>query len=477
MKIKLPDAVKTIIQQLNSHGHEAYAVGGCVRDVFLGRQPADWDITTSAKPMEIKGIFRKTIDTGLQHGTVTVMIDHVGYEVTTYRIDGEYEDGRHPKQVEFTSELVKDLERRDFTINAMAYNETDGLVDEFDGIGDLERGIIRCVGVPGHRFDEDALRMLRAVRFSGQLGFRLEEKTRGAILSRKENLQKVSRERIRVELSKLLVSGDAGQLRVGIETGLVDTFLPELVEAMGVDQKNPHHIYTVGEHSIHGLEVMNRFFGKDSKLRDAVEIPDKALMLGQNIASNISEKEHLSLCLTMLLHDIAKPVCMTVDENGIGHFKHHPEVGGDMAKKILRKLTFDNDTMRLVEHLIQYHDYTIGEGQRGIRRISSRIGKENMDKLILVHLSDVLAQNPDTWEGKLELIYKAWDEFQIIMKQNQAVSIKELAINGKDLIELGVAPGKGMGEILTHLLEIVLENPTKNTRETLLELVKNDIVS
>ena len=240
-QMTMPQEVVRIINTLEQHGYEAYAVGGCVRDAMLGREPEDWDITTSAKPLEVKGLFRKTIDTGLQHGTITVMVNGEGYEVTTYRIDGEYEDGRHPKEVAFTTSLRMDLERRDFTINAMAYNDRSGLVDEFDGVGDLKRGVIRCVGDAGQRFDEDALRMLRAVRFSGQLGFTIEDATLQAMEQRIQNLQKISAERIRVEMTKLLISPNPGRFRVAYTSGMTGVFLPEFDRMMTCDQKNHHH--------------------------------------------------------------------------------------------------------------------------------------------------------------------------------------------------------------------------------------------
>ena len=241
MQIQLPEAVRWILNELQKHGQDAYAVGGCVRDTILGRSPQDWDITTSARPEQVKAIFKRTIDTGIQHGTVTVMVDHVGYEVTTYRIDGEYEDARHPKEVTFTSNLLEDLKRRDFTINAMAYNETTGLVDAFDGIGDLRRGIIRCVGNARERFGEDALRMLRAVRFAAQLGFTIEAETRTAIEELAGNLKKVSAERIQVELTKLLVSAHPDELRTLYQTGISAVILPEWDAMMETAQNHPHH--------------------------------------------------------------------------------------------------------------------------------------------------------------------------------------------------------------------------------------------
>ncbi|MCI5517194.1 MAG: CCA tRNA nucleotidyltransferase, partial [Roseburia sp.] len=296
---KLPENVNFIIHTLMEHGFEGYAVGGCVRDTLLGRTPQDWDITTSARPEQVKELFSHTIDTGIQHGTVTVMLDHEGYEVTTYRIDGEYEDARHPKEVTFTANLIEDLKRRDFTINAMAYNEAAGLVDAFDGIGDLKRKVIRCVGDPMERFSEDALRMLRAVRFAAQLGFEIAPDTKDAVSRLAETIQKVSAERIQVELVKLLVSDHPEEIRQVYELGLSAQVLPEFDRMMQTPQRNIHHCYSVGEHTIHALMQIRA---------------DKVLRL------------------TMLFHDVAKPLCITVDDNGEEHYHGHPKMGADMTK-------------------------------------------------------------------------------------------------------------------------------------------------
>lgn len=473
MNIKLPEAVREIIGCLENAGHEAYAVGGCVRDTLLGRKPEDWDITTSAKPPEIKQFFKRTIDTGIQHGTVTVLINHVGYEVTTYRIDGEYEDNRHPKQVEFTGNLTEDLQRRDFTINAMAYNERTGLVDAFDGVGDLTRGVIRCVGNPGMRFDEDALRMLRAVRFSGQLGFSIDGQTREAIIERAHHLKKISAERIRVELTKLLVSGGAGQLHEAVTTGMTAYFLPELDGMMHCEQKNPHHIFTVGEHSIYSVRVMNLFFGLGDVSWGGGDFPEEVMRLGKQIAADCDKKTHQALCMTMLLHDVAKPKCMSIDEKGIGHFRGHPIEGETLAEHILRRLTFDNDTMSLVKGLILHHDEQIRPELRSLRRAASRIGRERMPLLCLVQFADVLSQNPELASDKLARILAVYELFQKMEKERPALTVKELAVTGRDVMEeLALQPGPCVGEILQFLLEKVLDNPQQNTRKSLLSLAK-----
>lgn len=438
IQIILPEKVKHIIDTLMEHGHEAYAVGGCVRDSILSRTPQDWDITTSAKPQEVKALFRHTIDTGIQHGTVTVMIDHEGFEVTTYRIDGEYEDARHPREVMFTSNLLEDLKRRDFTINAMAYNETDGIVDAFDGIGDLQRGIIRCVGRAEERFSEDALRMFRAIRFAAQLGFEIEEETRAAIRKLAGNIAKVSAERIQVELVKLLISGHPEELKSAYETGLTAVILPEFDAMMETPQQNPHHCYTVGEHTIAALKAAPQ---------------DKVLRL------------------TMLLHDVAKPICRTTDEEGTDHFYGHPAKGSEMARRILRRLKFDNDTTDRVCKLVQWHDDNPNLESRGIRRAVSRIGVEQYPALFAVKRADILAQSGYRREEKLAYVDSYERMYREILEKQQCLTIRELAVNGKDLIEAGMNPGKEIGEMLKELLKLVLEEPWKNTKEELLAVV------
>ena len=436
MKINLPENVNFIINTLMEHGFDAYAVGGCVRDTMLSRIPKDWDITTSAKPEQVKALFRHTIDTGIQHGTVTIMLNHEGYEVTTYRIDGEYEDARHPKEVQFTSNLLEDLKRRDFTINAMAYNEKKGLVDAFDGIGDLKRGIIRCVGEARERFSEDALRMLRAVRFAAQLGFEIENETKAAIRELAPNIAKVSAERIQVELVKLLTSNHPEEIQTAYETGLTKVFLPEFDQMMVTPQNHPHHCYSVGEHTIEALKNI----GADKVLR-----------------------------LTMLLHDIAKPLCRTTDEKGVDHFYGHEKEGSLLAKKILRRLKFDNDTTDRVCRLVLCHDDRPPLEERAIRRAIYRNGEEQYPAFFAVKQADTLAQSMYKREEKLAYLKEYEKKYQEILEKKQCLSIRDLAVNGTDLIADGRKPGKEIGEILKALLELVLEHPEKNTKEKLLE--------
>lgn len=437
MRIDVPEHVNFIIDTLYANGFEAYAVGGCVRDTLLGRTPQDWDITTSAKPQQVKSLFKKTIDTGIEHGTVTVMIEHIGYEVTTYRIDGEYEDSRHPKEVTFTSNLVEDLKRRDFTINAMAYNDREGLVDAFDGISDLKNKVIRCVGDPMERFNEDALRMLRAVRFAAQLGFEIEEGTKDAVRRLAGTIAKISAERIQVEMVKLLVSAHPEEIRSAYELGLTAVFLPEFDVMMKTRQNNMHHMYTVGEHTIHA--IMN--------IR-----PDKVLRI------------------TMLFHDIAKPVCKSVDEDGQEHYHGHPKEGARMTADILKRLKFDNDTIKRTCKLIEAHDDRPRINERNVRRAVNRIGIEQFPSLFEVKRADILAQSQYEREEKLRDVDEFERVYNEIIEKEQCIQKKDMHLNGRDLIQMGMKPGKQMGEVLDQIFEMVLDDPSLNDRQKLMEL-------
>ena len=449
MMIELPEKVHTIIQTLMDAGYEAYAVGGCVRDSILGRTPDDWDITTSAKPQEVKSLFRRTIDTGIQHGTVTIMIGKEGFEVTTYRIDGEYEDHRHPKEVLFTSNLIEDLKRRDFTINAMAYNEVEGLVDAFEGHKDLENGIIRAVGDPKERFTEDALRIMRAVRFAAQLGYEIEEQTKQAAIILSVHLKDISVERIQVELVKLLTSKHPEFLKIAYDMDITKVILPEFDQMMLTSQNHPHHCYTVGEHTLKALEQVKITDFEDKKTLKQVR-------------------------LAILFHDIGKPETKKVDNKGIDHFYGHPEVSEKIAKKILQRLHFDNDTIKVVCALVKYHDYKPVPTPQGVRRAIHRIGEEIFPLLFPVKKADIYAQSDYLREQKLKREEEIAAIYEEIVSQNQCLSIKDLAITGKDLMELGIKPSKELGDILNMLLDLVLEDPSRNTKEELILLVKEN---
>lgn len=442
MKVNLPSDVNSIIKALEDNGFEAYAVGGCVRDSILGRIPEDWDITTSAKPEDIKSIFPRTVDTGIQHGTVTVLMGNCGYEVTTYRIDGTYTDGRHPDEVVFTSNLTEDLKRRDFTINAMAYNDRSGIVDEFDGIKDLENKVIRCVGNPYERFNEDALRIFRAVRFSAQLGFDIEEGTKQAIKDLSPNLEKISAERIQTELVKLLISNEPEKMRTLYELGITKVVLPEFDVMMETKQNSLYHYASVGEHTIDVLKSIR--------------------------ATKV-------LRITALLHDVSKPECITTDEDGYNHFKFHPEHGAVKAVQILRRLKFDNDTISKVKTLIMYHD-TRPSTPNGVRKLVNKVGEELFPDLIEIKWADLKGQSDYKLEEKTKLIEFCQNYFYTILEEKQCTSLKTLAVNGKDLIDLGITEGKVIGEKLNALLNEVLDNPELNDKETLLSFVRNNKV-
>ena len=439
MKIELPKKVLFIINNLQLHGYEAFAVGGCVRDSILARRPQDWDITTSAKPEEIKKLFRRTIDTGIEHGTVTVLFGKDSFEVTTYRIDGAYEDSRHPKEVQFTNRLEEDLRRRDFTINAMAYNDQVRLVDVFGGMQDLNHHLIRCVGDPEERFSEDALRILRAVRFSAQLNFPIESATADAIRKLAPNLQNISAERIQAELVKLLVSPHPERIRDAYELGLTKVILPEWDAMEGVAQ---NHKYDVAEHTLRALKNVKR---------------DKILRL------------------TMLFHDMGKPMMKTTDENGRDHFRGHALVSEELARSILHRLKFDNETIRTVTKLVCYHDYRVEATPKNVRRAMNRIGVELFPYYLAVRLADVKAQSPYQKREKIENIVEMRRLYQEIIKKQECVTLRQLAVGGRELMDLGMKPGRELGSMLSELLEYVLDDPARNDKEILCAYVKNKL--
>ncbi len=414
LKIEMPKDVKDIIGKLTEAGFEAYAVGGCVRDSILKRNPDDWDITTNARPEQVKEIFKRTIDTGIQHGTVTVMVDKTGYEVTTYRIDGEYEDGRHPKSVEFSSELVEDLKRRDFTINAMAYNEKDGLRDEFGGISDIRKGMVRCVGSPEERFTEDALRMMRAVRFSAQLGFAIHRETLAAIKKLAPNIKKVSMERIQVELIKTLMSDKPETVELFAECGITQHILPHL----------------------------------DAILKS----PKKSLIL--KMVKN-SAKTPVMRYASLLYY-----------------------AGPEAAYETLRTLRLDNNTTDMVEKLIRHESTPIKVNEVDVRQAMHDLGvdfipllrdfKRNIyktkEEVLFIPMGKSLTQ--------IETIYKMYN---VIVERGDCVNLKDLAVSGKDLIAIGMEPGEKIGEMLNLLLRVVIEKPIENDKQVLMALVEGKL--
>ena len=436
--MQLPDSVEKIIHTLETAGYEAYAVGGCVRDALLGLTPDDWDITTSAEPEEVKALFSRTIDTGIKHGTVTVRLNGKSFEVTTYRIDGKYEDGRHPEEVTFTKSLEEDLKRRDFTINAMAVNDRTGIVDLFGGQEDLKAGIIRCVGDPMERFSEDALRMMRAVRFAAKLDFSIEEETKKSISILKDNLKKVSAERIQVELTKLITSNHPEMMRTLYETGLTSVFFPEWDVAMVCEQNTKHHCFTVGEHTI---EVM-KHVRNDKIMR-----------------------------LAALLHDIGKPGMKRTDKKGHDHFQGHPQLSDVMADNILRRLKYDNDTIKKVCMLVRYHDERPALNPRSIRRCMREMNLD-FDDLFELKRADIAGQSDYMHEEKLAAVDKFKKLYHENLESGNCTDKKQLAVNGGDLIKAGVDKGPEMGRVMEKLLDDVIDEPSANTKETLLSRAK-----
>ena len=420
LKIRIPEQVNTILDKLHQSGHEAYVVGGCVRDALLGREPNDWDITTSALPSEVKEIFPRTIDTGLKHGTVTVLIGRESFEVTTYRVDGVYEDGRHPKQVTFTPSLSEDLRRRDFTINAMAYDPGSGLVDLFGGQEDLTDGVIRAVGDPVQRFTEDALRILRAFRFAAQLGYSIDPETLRAASSLSRNLEKISSERIREELEKILLSDNPDILMKAYKAGITAVFLPEFDVCMETPQNT---IWSTA------------LIRKDRILR-----------------------------LTMLLHDFGKPGTRTTDERGIDHFRGHPEESYRIAKTILRRLKYDNDTYRKVTTLVRYHDLRMRLTEPAVRKAIVRVGEDLFPLYLEIQHADTMAQSLFQRDDKLAYTAELRRIYNRIMFRGDCLNLKDLAVNGSDIIAAGVRPGREVGSILAQMLEDVLNVPEHNDK-------------
>ncbi len=435
--IQIPQEVKLIINTLNESGHEAYLVGGCVRDVVMGRIPNDWDITTSALPEEVKKAFPKTYDTGLEHGTVTVLVNQENYEVTTYRVEGEYEDYRRPNCVEFVGDIKLDLGRRDFTINAMAYHPLEGFIDPYKGMIDIEKGLLRSVRDPRERFTEDALRILRGVRFSAQLGFAIEESTLEGMLACAHLLEHISKERMRDELMKILLSDRPGKLKDMYKWGLLEYVLVELISCFNTPQNHPHHIYDVGTHTIEAIK----------------HVPQEAVIR-----------------LATLLHDIGKPATHTRDEEGIDHFHGHVPMGVTMTKDILRRLRFDNVTIRKVAALVEYHDFHI---QEELTRNS--IKEVLFDMLLTIQEADARAQNPEKLGPKLKELEETQAIFKDIIEQGECYRLKDLAINGRDLAKLGIKEGKEIGRILQETLQYVMENPQLNDKDYLIDMIKNKI--
>jgi len=446
MRIDMPEAARQIIDWLEAGGFEAWLVGGCVRDSLLGREVQDWDICTSARPMEIKRCLSrryKLVETGIQHGTITAVTGQESYEITTYRVDGPYSDHRRPDSVTFVRSLREDLARRDFTINAMAYNERRGLADPFGGREDLEKGILRCVGEPAERFSEDALRILRALRIAAVYGFTIEENTARAARDLRHTLRNISAERIQAELKKLLTGPKAADILREFRE-IIAVFIPEIEPMFDFEQKNPYHVYDVWEHTLKTIEA--------------------------------AEPSPL-VRLTMLLHDIAKPKSFFTDKKGVGHFYGHPERGADMARVILKRLKFDNATLEDVCALVKYHDIPVEPTVKIVRRRLRKIGLRRFELLLKVKEADCLGQNPIYREKRLGNIQAVREVLRKVVEENLCYTVAGLAVGGDDLLALGFERGPAIGQTLEALLDMVIEETIRNEREPLLAEAKNRLSS
>ena len=436
-KIDMPSNANVIIHALQDAGYKAYIVGGCVRDSVINRFPHDWDICTSARPKQILEVFKgyRVIETGLQHGTVTIVIDGEQYECTSFRIDGVYSDNRRPDSVTFIDDLTEDLRRRDFTINAMAYNDEEGLIDPFDGIGDIKRGIIRCVGNAADRFSEDALRILRAIRFAAQLSFVIEDNTSSELNRQKGSLVNVSAERIASEFNKIVISDRfTGMLMKYLN--VFEQFIPEFKAMYNFPQNNPHHIYDVLIHTFYTV---------------------------------ISCQNDLILRLAALFHDIGKPHSYQDEADGIRHFVGHNIVGADMTDKIMRRLKYDNNTRNAVVQLVLYHDSSFIAKPSAVKRWLNKVGEIQLKRLIDLRRADIEGQRVFYDREKMRKIDDFADVLNQVLEEQQCFSLKDLAINGDDLIALGFVPGKKLGEVLTGLLNSVTDDALPNDKETLLK--------
>ena len=435
--MNLPKSVQTVLETLEAGGHEAWCVGGCVRDTLMGRVPGDWDVTTSALPEETLALFGShAFPTGLQHGTVTVRANHQSVEVTTYRVDGAYHDHRRPDSVTFTRSLEEDLRRRDFTVNAMAMDLRGELRDLFGGQADLKAGILRCVGEPDCRFGEDALRILRGLRFAAVLGFEIETETAAGIHRNRDSLKDIAAERIQVELFKLLAGINAAEILRQFPD-VVGVFWPEILPMVGFDQRNHHHCYDVWEHTLHAVAAVPQ----DPILRCA-----------------------------MLLHDIGKPACFTMDGAGVGHFYGHAAISRELADDMLRRLKCGNEFRETVVELVAWHDREIQRTDKGVRRALRQLGEENLRRLLHIKRGDNLAQAPEYCHRQQE-IDKAEAILETLLAEDACFSLKQLAVNGRDMMALGLK-GPSIGHALDKLLDGVVNGDLLNERDALLRKAK-----
>ena len=439
LKLDISDGANQVLSRLTEAGFSAYIAGGAVRDLIMGRTPHDYDIAASAKPEQVKRLFRRTIDTGIRHGTVTVIENRAAYEITTFRRDGGYADGRHPSSVEFVRDPKTDCARRDFTINAMMYNPQDGVLDFFGGMDDIAARIIRCVGDPEKRFCEDALRMLRAVRFRAELDFEIDGETEQAIRKYAATIRKVSSERVLEELNKILLSPHPDYISELHRLGLLRYIIPELERCFGEPQKNKYHIYDVGEHIMHAISYTPR----DLELRWAA-----------------------------LLHDIGKPCCPSKDARGMIHFYGHHRESRRIAVDLLHRLHMDSDTIKNISILVENHDYRVEPDPTQVKRMMSKTGPELFEKLLILQKADNKAKNPKYYPEKKRSIESSLDIYREVLATHQPYRVSDLVINGRDLMGLGYKQGRSIGDALRRMLEEVIIKPELNERKYLLHRAK-----
>lgn len=434
----IPPYVHTVLAALRDAGYEAYPVGGCVRDCLMGVVPADWDLCTSALPEQVEAVFagRRLVETGLKHGTVTVLSEGRPVEITTFRVDGAYRDNRHPEKVTFVPSLRKDLARRDFTVNAMALGPDGDVIDPFGGREDLRAGLIRCVGDPDRRFSEDALRILRAVRFASRLDFAVESATAASAVENRALLDRVARERVFSELKGVLVGPGAGRALRGFAP-VIFQIIPELAAEAGFDQRNPHHIHDIWTHTAMAVDAA---------------APETVLRLA------------------MLLHDVGKPDTFFTDQAGVGHFYGHAEKGEVLADGILRRLRCDNDTRERVCLLIRYHDIRPPQTERAMRRLLAKAGREAVDQLFQCWRADS-ADRADPVRAENHAIIDASEAVleTVLVGPASCFDVKSLAVDGRDILALGVRQGPAVGRTLDALLGQVIDGTAPNERGALLE--------
>lgn len=461
--MNIPKEVNLLIHTLQRHGHKAYVVGGCVRDSLLNKEPHDWDLCTSATPEEMLKILKKgtklinnndsfevetAILTGEKYGTITFVVNGEHYEITTFRKELGYSDGRHPDEIKFTNDIEEDLSRRDFTINAMAYNDEEGLIDPFGGLNDLKNKKISCVGKAEDRFNEDSLRILRAIRFATKYGFYIEKDTSKAIKKLAHNLDSISKERLRDELCKMIINPYFPVVITSYKDVLAE-IIPEFKDSFGFEQHNPYHCYDVFEHTLQALHYNNHF----------------------NCQSDAITR------LTILFHDIGKPSSVTWDEENpeIMHFYGHGEKSAEITNEIMRRLKFDNETRKAVVELVKYHDAQVEDTEKSIRRWLNKIGPEQFQRMIEVKIADINAQDLSYLPERLNEIKDVQKLFEKMKEKEQCFKIKDLAINGKDLIEIGYKPGKKLGNMLNKLLEKVINGDVKNDKTALIYIAKKNL--